>query len=130
MRVTKRTVLVLASLSAILYGANFLLGAPSSEAALEAFDQHLIDAWTTKMAATRNFAPKVDGFVVHRRVPVLLFTYYDGQSTVHQREVSCASRRSVVLWYALDATLVWQDGLWFPDRSSVHQRYAETGLLN
>jgi hypothetical protein len=115
---------------AVLFGANVLLGASSSEAALRAFDQHLFDAWTAKVAPNMRFSTKVGGFVVHRRVPVVLFTYYDGQSTVDQREISCASRRSVVLWYGVDATLVWQDGLWFPDRPTVHRRFAETGLLN
>ncbi len=113
-----------------MFGANALIGAPSSEAALRAFDQHLIDAWTTDKVADLRFSPKVDGFVVHRRVPLALFTYYHGQSTVDQREISCASRRSVVLWYGFGATLVWQDGMWFPDRPSVHRRFAETGLLD
>ncbi len=93
MRTGKRAVVALASLIAVMFGANALIGAPSSEAALRAFDQHLIDAWTTDKVADLRFSPKVDGFVVHRRVPLALFTYYHGQSTVDQREISCASRR-------------------------------------
>ncbi|HVE72227.1 MAG TPA: hypothetical protein VNI54_12730 [Thermoanaerobaculia bacterium] len=128
---TKRKMAVVAGATLLaLFVSNALAGGPASEQALRAFDQNLMDAWGAKVGADPRIFPRVDGFLVERRVPVALFTYYYGQVLVAGRESSCASRHSVVVWYGFGASLVWQDGLWFPDRTSTHQRFAETGMLD
>jgi hypothetical protein len=113
----------------VAHAANAVSGGPSAEQALQRFDQRLIDAWAARLPESSQPVPRVDGYVVERRVPLLLLSYYRGQSTVAGRELSCASRNSVVLWQGTDAVLVWQDGLWFPDRTAVHRRFATSGLL-
>jgi hypothetical protein len=115
---------------AVGYGANAVSGGPSAEHVLRQFDQHLMDAWTARLPAiSRQSVPRVDGYVVERRVPLPLLSYYRGQSTVAGNELSCASRNSVVAWYGTGSILVWQDGVWFPDRPEVHTRFATSGLL-
>jgi len=112
---------------AALWLANGVAGGPPSEKALRRLDQRLLQAHS---AALQNIpAPRVNGFAVERRIPMPLFSYYEGQSLVAGTEVSCAARKSVVLWYGLGAVVAWQDGAWFPDRSRVVKRYVETGHL-
>lgn len=79
-----------------LFGANALFGGRRSEAALRSFDRHWFDA----TAGRWKIGPErlmVDGFSVERRVPVFLLSYYERESLAHKREISCASRKSVVL---------------------------------
>ena len=131
MRMTRKKKFVAAGIIALtLAVANALFGGSASERAIRAFDQNLIDAWTANLGADPARFPRVDGFSVERRVPILVFTYYYGQSLVNRRDISCASRHSVVIWYGLGASLVWQDGLWFPDRTVNHERFAKTGFLH
>jgi hypothetical protein len=110
-------------------GANALSGGQSAERALQRFDQNLINAWAANLPRTGGLTPRVDGYLVERRVPLVVVSYYRGQSTVEKREISCATRDSILLWYGTDAVLLWQDGLWFPDREAVHRKFAETGLV-
>ena len=122
-----RALILLAALACLL-AANWILGGPASENALRAFDQRLIDAFFGQRAGVP--VPQVNGFTVLRRLPLPAVSYYEGQSLVRGREISCAERRSVVLWYGVGAVLLWQDGLWLPDRESTARRYAETGHVH
>ena len=116
-------------LTLALFGANALFGGRSSEEALRQFDQNRLHAYYARLRVPQGDLPKVDGFVVEERIPLPGFSYYLGQSLVGGSRISCVSRRSVVLWYGPGAVLVWQDGLWLPDRPGAHQRFAVTGSL-
>jgi hypothetical protein len=129
MRASSRRRLVLLGAVLALFAANALFGGSSSEKAIQTFDQHLSDAFADKAKIKRESVPRINGFDVERRIPIFVLSYYRGQSLMGGRGISCASPDSVVVWYSLGATMVWQDGLWFPDRQRVHQHYAATGLL-
>jgi len=112
----------------VLQAVTAQFGGPASEAALRAYDQHLFNAY---FAGRPDVAvPQVNGFAVTQRVPLPGVSYYEGLSLVDSQDISCATRRSLVVWYGPRATVIWQDGLWLPDRASVHSRYAETGHVH
>jgi hypothetical protein len=111
-----------------LFLANWLLGGAASEKALRDLDQHLLDAYASKLGSADE-AWRVNGFAVEQRIPLPVLSFYRGQSLVANREISCASRRSIVAWYGAGATVAWQNGVWFPNRAAVLQRFAVTGSL-
>jgi hypothetical protein len=127
MRRRPRVALSCLGVLAALWGANALAGGGPTEKALRDLDQRLLQAYADAHGSVP--APRVDGFSVERRIPMPVFSYYEGQSLVAGAEVSCAARKSVVLWYGTGAAIVWQDGVWFPDRSRVVTRFVETGHL-
>lgn len=108
--------------------ANGLLGESAAERALQDFDQHVLDAWASKLHLPPG-TMKVNGFTTDWRIPLPGFSISRGQSLVARKELSCASRTSVVVWYGVGATVAWQEGVWFPDRTEVHQRVASSGHL-
>jgi hypothetical protein len=117
----------------LAWAATWGWGGPASEAALAALDQRRLDAYAAHLAARVDAPPRqqrpwiVAGVSVLERIPLPLLFYYRSQSLVEGSAISCGAPRSIVVWYGLNAVVLWQDGAWGPGRDAAVRRRATTG---
>ncbi len=111
----------------LLWIATWLLGGPTAERALIALDQRRLEAYAThlKSELPRNW--RIEGFIANRRIALPAVWYYEGCSRIAEGPISDHVRQSFVVWYGPGATVVLEDGLWFPGSAARIRTLAETG---
>ncbi len=69
----------------------------------------------------------VERFVPFHRVTLPFLLYYEGQSYTRKGPIADTVKPSLVAWYGISATVLWQGKEWFPGRRFRMRQVAETG---
>jgi hypothetical protein len=69
----------------------------------------------------------VQGFHTAHRLVLPMAIHCEGESYTQDGPVTDSVKRSVVLWYGVSSTVVWQGHEWFPGRPARVRELAETG---
>jgi hypothetical protein len=127
----RRTLVVFAGL-AVPYGLTLLLGVRAAERALLNLDQARVTAtavvrWGVPLGAPLPSELVIERFETTHWVALPLLVYCEGQSYTRNGPVADTIKPSLVLWYGVSASVIWQSKEWLPGRSSRIQQLAETG---
>jgi hypothetical protein len=83
--------------------------------------------WGVPLGAPLPPEMVIERFEMSHRVTLPLLLYCEGQSSTRSGYIADTVKPSLVLWYGLSATVVWQSKEWFPGRPSRIRQLAETG---
>jgi hypothetical protein len=115
----------------VLYGLTWLLGARAAERALMELDQVRLGVaaarWGAPVGAPLPPELLIEGFETTHRLTLPLLVYCEGQSFTRSGPIADTVKPSLVLWYGVSATVLWQSKEWLPGRRSRIRQLAETG---
>ena len=128
--IAKRLLFIIGAPVAI-YALTWLLGPAAAERALLDLDRARLRAaaasWGVPSESPMPPELTVERFVALHHVTFPLLLYYEGQSYTRNGPIADTVKPSLVVWYGVSATVVWQSKEWFPGRSSRIRQLAETG---
>ena len=125
-RLVRRALLWVGAVACVLWSVTWLVGAPSTLRALGDLDQQRLDALFSKVATSQS-PPRIERFVVEYGMALPAVWYYEGQSRTSAGAVSDHVHRSLVLWYGVGSSVVWQDKEWLPGSAAKMRHLAEAG---